>query len=98
MRRKCEALVKKVAKCKVLLQQAAKAGEGDVPATLDAVLEAERREIADSRARRYAADPQPPDNPHETYVGLALSGGGIRSATVSLGLLQGMHDTGVLPA
>ncbi len=36
----------------------------------------------------------PPRNP----VGLALSGGGIRSATFSLGVLQGLRDAGLLPA
>src|ERR1041384_1579764 len=67
----------------------------DVPAALGTVLEAERREIAASRAERYVHDAQPA-NVHDTYVGIALSGGGIRSATVSLGLLQGLHDLGVL--
>lgn len=31
-------------------------------------------------------------------IGLALSGGGIRSATYNLGLLQGLHKLGLLPA
>jgi hypothetical protein len=35
-------------------------------------------------------------NPPENLVGLALSGGGIRSATFSLGLLQGFHKQGLL--
>jgi hypothetical protein len=34
--------------------------------------------------------------PPENLVGLALSGGGIRSATFSLGLLQGFHKRGFL--
>lgn len=39
-----------------------------------------------------ASDDAPPKN----LVGLALSGGGIRSATFSLGLLQGLHEKGLL--
>jgi hypothetical protein len=70
-------------------------GEPDPPDTLRDVLDAERREIETSRQVRYHRADQPA-NVHETYVGVALSGGGIRSATVSLGLLQGMHDLGVL--
>ena len=38
-----------------------------------------------------------PEHPPENLVGLALSGGGIRSATFSLGILQGMHERRVLP-
>jgi hypothetical protein len=36
------------------------------------------------------------DSPPENLVGIALSGGGIRSATFSLGLLQGLHRNGLL--
>lgn len=35
--------------------------------------------------------------PCRDLFGIALSGGGIRSATFNLGLLQGLHDLGVLP-
>jgi predicted acylesterase/phospholipase RssA len=35
--------------------------------------------------------------PPENLVGLALSGGGIRSATFCLGVLQGLHARGLLP-
>ena len=48
---------------------------------------------ADSRCERARAQlvhGDPPANLH----GLALSGGGIRSATFALGLLQGLHDVG----
>ncbi len=45
--------------------------------------------------RRVAAQVEP-GNPAEDAVGLALSGGGIRSATFSLGLLQAMHRFGFL--
>src|SRR5438128_1435024 len=58
---------------------------------------AELRRVDASRAARYAPGERPPDA-RSTYVGLALSGGGIRSATFSLGLLQGMHRLGVLRA
>jgi len=44
--------------------------------------------------RAWAATVADPDLP---AVGLALSGGGIRSATVSLGLLQGLVALGLLP-
>jgi len=50
------------------------------------------RELADIRERRrlqYAASDRDQD-PRENLVGLALSGGGIRSATFCLGLLQGL--------
>jgi hypothetical protein len=59
------------------------------------VVEREREEIAVSRTVRYQPGDTPP-NVEATYVGVALSGGGIRSATFSLGLLQGMHRLGVL--
>ena len=65
-------------KAKALLKRVAQAGEGDVPATLDTVLAAERREIAASHTHRYADTIQPGENPRQTYVGLALSGGGSR--------------------
>ena len=68
----------------------------DTPTTLDTVLADERAEIAASRARRYAPDSEPSGNVHDTYVGIALSGGGIRSATVSLGILQGLNALGIL--
>lgn len=37
------------------------------------------------------------DSTPENLIGLALSGGGIRSATFALGLLQGLKDRGMLP-
>lgn len=79
---------------KALLRAFARTDE-DVPADFDSVLAAERAEIAASRAERYVREGEP-GNVNDTYVGIALSGGGIRSATVSLGLLQGLHDLGVL--
>src|SRR3954470_10163154 len=42
--------------------------------------------------------PPPPDNPPpvDELVGLALSGGGIRSASFNLGVLQGLHSRNAL--
>jgi len=60
-----------------------------------AVLDEERREISASRRRRWggkAGDGR--DN--GGLIGLALSGGGIRSATFNLGLLQGLANRGLL--
>ena len=47
------------------------------------------------RRRRHsqAAD----DDPRDTLVGLALSGGGIRSATTCLGMLQALSRLRILP-
>src|SRR5262245_3344993 len=70
-------------------------GESDRSDTFEQVLIAEREEIAESRAHRYESADAQVDDP-ATYVGLALSGGGIRSATFSLGVLQAMHDLGAL--
>jgi hypothetical protein len=51
---------------------------------------------ADPNVRQEAAE-EPWVNPcRETLVGLALSGGGIRSATFNLGLLQGLHRLDLL--
>jgi hypothetical protein len=59
----------------------------------------ERREIAERRKRvqndgKFEGDVEPcsPEN----LVGLALSGGGIRSATFCLGLLQGLNELHLL--
>jgi Patatin-like phospholipase. len=58
------------------------------------VLSKELAEISTSRKLRM------PDNPPEArcsnLVGVAFSGGGIRSATLNLGLLQGMSALGLL--
>jgi len=68
------------------------------PDQLSCVLWQERKEIQRRRYRqRYSssigtASSSPPAN----LVGLALSGGGIRSATFSLGFLQGLEQVGLL--
>lgn len=72
------------------------------PATFRDVLRAEWAEV---RGRRRLWDTGPragedgdPDVAPPDLVGVALSGGGIRSATFALGLLQRMAHRGVLPA
>ncbi|MCX6627746.1 MAG: hypothetical protein NTW28_08970, partial [Candidatus Solibacter sp.] len=77
------------------------------PSDFPGVLSAE---VGDIRARRRALFPhqQPlpeapaPDNPYNEAhrvrpLGLAFSGGGIRSATFNLGVLQGLAELGLLP-
>ena len=67
--------------------------ERDQPESFHDVLDAERAEVARRRIIQYGVDgPGPPDSP----VGLALSGGGIRSATFCLGLLQGLDRLALL--
>ena len=60
-----------------------------------------------SGARSAVREDEPPDRsityefidrPHRDLFGLALSGGGIRSATFNLGLLQGLHELKLLAA
>jgi hypothetical protein len=72
--------------------------------TFGDVLDAERAEIRRRRAvwtapedaAQEASDPAGREPPVPNLVGLALSGGGIRSATFALGLLQGMSRLGIL--
>jgi hypothetical protein len=59
------------------------------PNEFEKVLEVERRRIEKHRAHRQVA----PDSP---YFGLCLSGGGIRSASFALGVMQGLHANGLL--
>ena len=66
------------------------------------IFEAELEEIATSRPRRLGGRPTTPEgavNPEairDNLVGLALSGGGIRSATFALGVLQVLARKGIL--
>jgi hypothetical protein len=53
----------------------------------------EEAAIAKRRAAAFPADETPPELPR---VGLALSGGGIRSATFCFGLLRGLAQNGLL--
>ncbi|MCB1571999.1 MAG: patatin-like phospholipase family protein, partial [Xanthomonadales bacterium] len=63
----------------------------DYAATFDDVQAAEREWLA----RRRAAAGMPPLQ--DDAVGLAFSGGGIRSATFNLGVLQALEAGGILP-
>ena len=64
----------------------------------------EAEEIGRARQARYRSgfrhwQTSPPQDgqPASQFVGLAFSGGGIRSATFNLGVLQGLADLGLLP-
>jgi len=67
-------------------------GLADVKSFED-VLKAEHKRI---KTRRNLSG-LPEGNPHQDSVGLALSGGGIRSATFNLGLLQAMNYYNFFP-
>jgi len=64
----------------------------DSPVGFHQVLEDERNEIKRSRAARDC----PPGEPGEDSLGVAFSGGGIRSATFNLGVLQTLARHGLL--
>ena len=59
----------------------------------------EHREISQRRTRlgRKDADIDAAEPLNSNLVGLALSGGGIRSSTLSLGLIQALAESKVLP-
>lgn len=56
----------------------------------DQVVREERATIKSQRVKRGA------DGERKGYVGLALSGGGIRSASFAIGVIQGLYAAGVL--
>lgn len=58
------------------------------------MLEAEFLEIEAQRLARLGEDPLSKPKPGDAPTGLALSGGGIRSATIGLGVLQWICDSG----
>ncbi len=62
------------------------------PSELDEVLRAELDHIFRNRHPKRT-----PDDVNRTFIGLALSGGGIRSATANLGVLQALSHMGMLP-
>jgi hypothetical protein len=62
--------------------------------TTDDILKAEAKEIGRQRKNRLDLDKEIPVD--KDAIGLSFSGGGIRSATFNLGLLQGLRDAGVL--
>src|SRR5260370_13371347 len=63
--------------------------------SLSQVLEEELRQVRSSRAKRLAPAENRND-PRGSLIGLAFSGGGIRSATFNLGILQGLAQLGLL--
>jgi hypothetical protein len=65
------------------------------PVNEQTVLRSEKDQIAERRRLQGLTEPPGEDGPVDT-VGLALSGGGIRSATFNLGVLQGLADLGLL--
>jgi hypothetical protein len=56
-----------------------------------------KAELAYIRRRRYGHDAAKHKPVSKSLVGIALSGGGIRSATTNLGILQALSRMGVLP-
>ncbi|MCF6155820.1 MAG: hypothetical protein E3K36_11345 [Candidatus Brocadia sp.] len=62
--------------------------------TFNEVKDAEKEEIKRSRKKRLS---EGNNSGEELLVGLAFSGGGIRSATFNLGVLQGLAELGILP-
>lgn len=65
----------------------------DRPRTFPEVFARELEEIERRRRQQYGSEDVAP---RQHLVGLALSGGGIRSATFCLGLLQGLHGLNLL--
>lgn len=73
-------------------------GEWSRPNTFDEVLKAEQRAIDAYRARRQKrrSGEDVAESGSKQLTGLAFSGGGIRSATFNLGVLQGLAKLGLL--
>ena len=67
----------------------------DEPRTFPEVFEEELTQVAARRGIQYERAEATAD-PRQSLAGLALSGGGIRSATFSLGVLQALDQLGVL--
>jgi len=65
----------------------------DRSAFLERTLELLSEDGQDARWAKYADDD--PDTRHAGLTGLALSGGGIRSASVNLGIVQVLHRVGL---
>ncbi len=66
----------------------------------DEVFDAELQEIGNRRKKHRLpdAEPETTKNRRESLVGLALSGGGVRSAGVALGVVQAFYRNGFLKA
>jgi hypothetical protein len=63
--------------------------KGTPPISFNQVLKAEREQINASRKARGVKTSKPTE---DTIIGLAFSGGGIRSATINLGILQALAE------
>jgi len=63
--------------------------------TVSHILDHELRQVQNSRVERLAAG-ENSHKPVDNLIGLAFSGGGIRSATFNLGVLQGLAQLGLL--
>src|SRR5579872_6920056 len=64
----------------------------DPPVIFEVVLKDELDRVRTSRDQRKVTEPAHEDN----LVGLAFSGGGIRSATFNLGIMQALAERGLL--
>jgi len=67
--------------------------EDPLPVTFKEVLQDELTQIAESRRARAVSTSKPTA---DNLIGLAFSGGGIRSATFNLGILQALAETELL--
>ena len=73
------------------------AGEGRFTTTTATAERAVRKESVADEPKDRSLYHEFVTRPCRDLFGIALSGGGIRSATFNLGLLQGLHELGVLP-
>ena len=63
--------------------------------TLNDIIQRELQLIASKRKNRNPQDDY--EQPEKNLFGIALSGGGIRSATINLGILEILNKVGILP-
>jgi hypothetical protein len=76
----------------ILFETAIRWAAGEEVKQFNFVFKEEWKEIQERRDGLYQAADGGRCQPPQNLVGLALSGGGIRSATFNLGLLQGLYD------
>lgn len=69
-----------------------------LPSNFDSVFEAELQEIGNRRKVHAPSgtNEEPSESRRQSLVGIALSGGGVRSAGVGLGFLQALYRSGFL--
>jgi Patatin-like phospholipase len=70
-----------------------KSQQDPIPVTFKEVFQDELTQIAESRRARQIGSAKPTG---DSLIGLAFSGGGIRSATFNLGILQALAENGLL--